>query len=96
MVFQATILHLQLNTGPGLTWAYEMIFVMSHAPIASARSLTRPVDQQSGLIKDHSLKSLFVEFEPTTLGTRVNYVNDLATLAPQDYIGSIRLCLAVD
>ena len=38
---------LQGYSGPGITWAHETNFNMSHAPIAGAESLFRPVDQQS-------------------------------------------------
>ena len=31
------------NTGPGISWANEMSFVMSHTP--GAGSIARPVDQ---------------------------------------------------
>ena len=42
--FEATILQLYGYTGPGITWANEMIFSMNHAP--SAGSIAQLLDLQ--------------------------------------------------
>ena len=42
------IIHLQGYTGPRITWADEMNFVVDHA--TGAGSITRPVDQQSSAL----------------------------------------------